>query len=77
MGDGETREEVPMNVMNHQQAEREAELMQAKPRDHAEVDEHRSKGCLMRSRAIDVPEVAGHTRLETTRRYRLPSTLGS
>ena len=26
----------------------------------------------MRSRAIDVPEVAEHTRLETTRRYRLP-----
>src|SRR6266566_2736556 len=29
MSDGETREEVPMDVMNHQQAEREAELMQA------------------------------------------------
>jgi AraC-like DNA-binding protein len=29
MGDGETREEVPMDVMNHQQAEREAQLMQA------------------------------------------------
>src|SRR6266481_3943473 len=29
MGDGETREEVAMNLMNHQQAEREAELMQA------------------------------------------------
>src|SRR5437879_6377809 len=29
MDDGETREEVPMDVMNHQQAEREAELMQA------------------------------------------------
>jgi AraC-like DNA-binding protein len=29
MSDGETREEVPMNVMIHQQAEREAELMQA------------------------------------------------
>ena len=26
----------------------------------------------MRSRAIDVSEVAEHTRLETTRRYRLP-----
>ena len=34
-----------------------------------EKNEHRSKGCLMRSRAIDVPEVAEHTRLETTRRY--------
>src|SRR6266566_9263510 len=29
MSDGETREEVPMDFMNHQQAEREAELMQA------------------------------------------------
>jgi AraC-like DNA-binding protein len=29
MGDGETRKEVPMDVMNHQQAEREAVLMQA------------------------------------------------
>src|SRR5256714_11937933 len=29
MSDGETREEVPMDAMNHQQAEREAELMQA------------------------------------------------
>jgi AraC-like DNA-binding protein len=29
MGDGETRAEVPMNVMNHQQAEREAQRMQA------------------------------------------------
>src|SRR6266487_6821772 len=29
MSDRETREEVPMNVMNHQQAEREAELLQA------------------------------------------------
>jgi hypothetical protein len=29
MDDGETREEVPMDVMNHQPAEREAELMQA------------------------------------------------
>src|SRR5436305_3674167 len=29
MSDRETREEVPMNVMIHQQAEREAELMQA------------------------------------------------
>jgi len=29
MGDGETREGVPMDVMNHQQAEREAQLMQA------------------------------------------------
>jgi hypothetical protein len=29
MDDGETSEEVPMDVMNHQQAEREAELMQA------------------------------------------------
>ena len=29
MSDGETREEVPMNVMIHQPAEREAELMQA------------------------------------------------
>src|SRR5881275_809351 len=29
MSDGETREEVPMDVMNHQPAEREAELMQA------------------------------------------------
>ena len=29
MSDGETREEVPMDVINHQQAEREAELMQA------------------------------------------------
>src|SRR5438067_2820327 len=29
MSDGETREEVAMDVMNHQQAEREAELMQA------------------------------------------------
>src|SRR6266436_3624023 len=29
MGDGEAREEVPMDVMNHQQAEREAQLMQA------------------------------------------------
>jgi AraC-like DNA-binding protein len=29
MGDGETREEVLMDVMNHQQAEREAEWMQA------------------------------------------------
>jgi hypothetical protein len=29
MDDGETREEVPMDVRNHQQAEREAELMQA------------------------------------------------
>jgi AraC-like DNA-binding protein len=29
MGDGETREEVLMDVMNHQQAEREAVLMQA------------------------------------------------
>ncbi len=28
-GDGETREEVLMDVMNHQQAEREAEWMQA------------------------------------------------
>ncbi len=42
-----------------------------------ENDEHRSKGYLMGSQAIDVPEVAGHTRLETTRRYRLPLTLGS
>jgi len=29
MGDGETREEVPMNVMIHQQAEREAQRVQA------------------------------------------------
>ncbi len=29
MGDGETREEVPMDVMNPQQAEREAKLLQA------------------------------------------------
>jgi AraC-like DNA-binding protein len=29
MDDGETREEVPMDVRNHQQAEREAELMRA------------------------------------------------
>ncbi len=29
MGDEETREEVPMDVINHQQAEREAERMQA------------------------------------------------
>src|SRR6266480_2050994 len=29
MSEGETREEVPMNIMIHQQAEREAELMQA------------------------------------------------
>src|SRR5947209_2253507 len=29
MDDGEIREEVPMDAMNHQQAEREAELMQA------------------------------------------------
>ncbi len=29
MDDGETREEVPMNVMIHQPAAREAELMQA------------------------------------------------
>src|SRR5437867_1605804 len=29
MDDGETREEVLMDVMNHQQAEREAQLMQA------------------------------------------------
>src|SRR2546421_2474941 len=29
MGDGETREEVPMNVMIHQQAEREAQQGQA------------------------------------------------
>ncbi len=29
MSDGETREEVPMDVIDHQQAEREAELMQA------------------------------------------------
>src|SRR5438552_5296165 len=29
MSDGETREEVAMDFMNHQQAEREAELMQA------------------------------------------------
>jgi hypothetical protein len=29
MDDGETREEVPMNVMIHQPAEREARLMQA------------------------------------------------
>jgi hypothetical protein len=29
MSDGATREEVAMDVMNHQQAEREAELMQA------------------------------------------------
>src|SRR5712691_4792349 len=29
MSDGETREEVPMNVMIHQQAEREAERVQA------------------------------------------------
>src|SRR5205807_4141244 len=34
-----------------------------------EKDEHRSKGCLMRSRAIDVPEVAEHTR-ELSRRWR-------
>ena len=26
---------------------------------------------------VQVAEVAGHKRLETTRRYRLPSTLGS
>ncbi len=29
MSDGETREEVPMDVMNHQQAEREAQRVQA------------------------------------------------
>jgi hypothetical protein len=29
MGDGATREEIPMNVMNGQQAEREAVLLQA------------------------------------------------
>ncbi|PYV51417.1 MAG: AraC family transcriptional regulator CmrA, partial [Acidobacteria bacterium] len=29
MSDGETREEVAMDVINHPQAEREAELMQA------------------------------------------------
>ena len=29
MGDGEIREEGPMDVMNHQQAEREAQRMQA------------------------------------------------
>jgi hypothetical protein len=29
MSDGETREEVPMDVMNQQQAEREAQLLQA------------------------------------------------
>ena len=29
MSDGETREEVPMNVMIHQQAEREAQRVQA------------------------------------------------
>src|SRR6266566_1460914 len=29
MDDGETRKEVPMDVMNHQQAEREAQLLQA------------------------------------------------
>jgi AraC-like DNA-binding protein len=29
MGDEETREEIPMDVMNHQQAEREAVLLQA------------------------------------------------
>jgi hypothetical protein len=36
MSDGETSEEVPMNVMNHQQAEREAELMQANREELAE-----------------------------------------
>src|SRR2546423_7659208 len=36
MSDRETREEVPMNVMIHQQAEREAELMQA---NHEELVE--------------------------------------
>ena len=29
MSEGETREEVPMNIMIYQQAERETELMQA------------------------------------------------
>jgi AraC-like DNA-binding protein len=36
MSDGETREEVPMDVMNHQQAEREAQRVQA---NHEELVE--------------------------------------
>jgi hypothetical protein len=50
MDDGATREEVPMDVIDHQQAEREAELMQANHYHRATCPDPCGDGSMMACR---------------------------